>query len=147
MGLRLTLAACHGLRAMVYVASRSKEARVVRDEIAREQEIPAAFAAKILRRLVAAGLLRSHRGVNGGFNLARPSAQISLLEIVEALDGPAFVTECASSPENCPLGDHCPAPPVWSSVQAQISHVLGDTDLKQLVAGTAKPPSRATRTG
>lgn len=134
MGLRLTRAAEYGVRAMMHVGSLAEGTVGLKDEIAEAQEIPPSFTAKILRQLVKAGLLRSARGVHGGFALARPPLEISLLEIIEAIEGPIQLTLCSPDPENCTLSHDCPVSTVWFEVQRQMTDLLGATTLEALLA-------------
>ena len=85
MGLRLTRAADYAVRAMLHLGSLPEGGVALKDEIAHAQNIPPSFMAKILRQLVKTGLLRSARGVNGGFGLQRPAAEINLLDIIEGI--------------------------------------------------------------
>ena len=88
MALRLTNAGDYAIRSMIFIASLPEDAVVLRSEICESQRIPSSFMAKILRSLVRAQLLRSTRGVNGGFSLARQPAEITLLHVLEAIEGP-----------------------------------------------------------
>src|SRR5215510_14151138 len=124
MGLRLTNAADYAIRAMLHMACLPEDGVALRSDIARIQSIPSSFMAKILRSLVKAGLLRSTRGVNGGFALARPATEISLLDIVEAIEGPLGLVDCLEEPCACELADECPAQPVWANVQSQMAGLL-----------------------
>lgn len=134
MALRLTNAADYAIRSMIYIASLPEDRVVLRSEVAEAQRIPPSFMAKILRGLVRAGLLRSSRGVHGGFTLARPAAEINLLEVVEAIEGPLSLTDCVPDPEACIHAANCPANSVWARVQHQIGDVLQKTTLEALVS-------------
>jgi Rrf2 family protein len=134
MALRITKADDYAIRAMIHLACLPDGRVALRQQIAEAQNIPASFMAKILRRLVRASLLNSARGVNGGFALARPAAEISLLDIVEAIDGPLALAECANDPEACKFSCNCPARPVWVRVQAGVQDVLGGASLEALVS-------------
>ena len=90
--------------------------------------------AKILRNLVRARLLRSSRGVNGGFALARPASEISLLNIIEAIEGPLGMAPCVPDPRGCEWACDCPAAPVWSKVQASVKDILSRATLEDLVS-------------
>ena len=90
--------------------------------------------AKILGSLAKAGLLRSSRGVNGGFTLAHPAEEISLLDVVEAVEGPLSLTRCVPDPLGCVHSDNCPACSVWALVQHRISDVLQHATLEDLVS-------------
>ena len=134
MGLRLTRATDYAIRAMLHVGSLPEEAVALRDEIAAAQGVPSSFMGKILGRLVRSGLLHSTRGVSGGFRLARSAAEIDLLAIVEALEGPIQLTDCAPDPENCSLAHDCPASTVWLEAQRRMTDVLRQTTLEALLA-------------
>ena len=138
MGLRLTRAADYGIRAMLHVGSLPDGTVALKDDIAAAEGIPASFTAKILRQLVKAGLLRSARGVRGGFGLARPASEVSLLQIVEAIEGPIALTMCSPDPENCSLSHDCPVSVVWFEVQRQMTDLLGATDLDALLSAPRK---------
>ena len=79
MAFRLTNAADYAIRSMIYIASLPEDQRVLGNEVAEAQKIPTSFMSKVLRSLVRAGMLRSSRGVHGGFSLARPAAEIHRL--------------------------------------------------------------------
>ena len=108
MALRLTSADDYAVRAMIHLACLPEGASAMRNDIAEVQKIPGSYMAKILRKLVRAGLLRSSRGVNGGFSMARPAAEISLLEIVEAIEGPLGMAPCVPDPTRLRVGLRVP---------------------------------------
>jgi Rrf2 family protein len=134
MGLRLTNAADYAIRAMLHMACLPEDGIALRNDVARIQGIPPSFMAKILRNLAKAGLLRSTRGVHGGFTLGRPATEISLLDIVEAIEGPLGIVDCMTEPCACEMADDCPAQPVWESVQTQMANVLSAATLEDLVS-------------
>ena len=78
------------------------------------------FLAKIVSQLYVAGILQTSRGARGGVSLARKPEEISLLEVVEAIDGPIMLNECVSSNGVCVFGDTCPMRPVWCDAQAEL---------------------------
>src|SRR5690242_7049763 len=90
---RLSKKADYGLIALKHLARHSDESISAR-EIAREYKIPAELLAKILQRLARKGILTSQHGANGGYVLARDPSQISIVDVVEALDGPIGITPC-----------------------------------------------------
>jgi len=134
VGLRLTSAADYAIRAMIYLSCLPDGGIALRSEIAESQNIPTSFMAKILRSLVRARLLKSSRGVNGGFSLARHTGEISMLEIVEAIEGPLALTECVPSPTGCEWSADCPASYVWMKVQENVKDTLRATTLEDLVS-------------
>lgn len=138
MGLRITRAADYAVRAMLHVGSLPDGVVALKSEIAEAEHIPPSFMAKILRQLVKSGLLRSARGVNGGFALARAAAEINLLDIVEGIEGPIHLTECSPDPENCALSHDCPVSTVWLEVQRRMTALLRETTLEALLSAPRK---------
>jgi Rrf2 family protein len=140
----LTNAADYAVQAMIHLACLPEDAGALSREIASAQGIPPSFMAKILRSLVKARLLESSRGAHGGFVLARPASEISLLDIVEAIEGPLALTDCLENPCACQLADECPAQPVWLDVQSRMAEILRSATLEALVSA---PRRRAGRPG
>jgi Rrf2 family protein len=121
------------VRAVLYLATRDPQLRVPTAEIGQQQKIPVTFLAKIVAQLAAAGILHSTRGAHGGVSLGRPADEISLLEIVEAIDGPMLLNDCVADPTACPVGDTCPVHPVWCEAQSELVSKLGRTTFAQLI--------------
>jgi Rrf2 family transcriptional regulator, iron-sulfur cluster assembly transcription factor len=90
--MRLSRASSYAVRAVDYMAAEGEDRLVASHHIAQARGIPEKYLLKVLRPLVSARVLRSVKGPNGGFRLARPAAKITLLEVVEAVDGPIFGT-------------------------------------------------------
>ena len=135
MGLRLTNAADYAILAMIHMACLPDETIALRTEIAQAYHIPPSFMAKILRALVRARLLRSTRGVHGGFSLARPATEITLLDVVEAIEGPLALTSCMGGEiDGCEWSAECPAHPVWARVQDKMAEILRGSTLEMLVS-------------
>ena len=86
--MKLTRASSYAIHAVVSMAAQKNKAPVASHDTARAQHIPERFLLKVLRPLVGARILYSVKGPNGGYRLARPASDISLLEVVEAVDGP-----------------------------------------------------------
>lgn len=134
MSLRITKASDYALRAMIHLASLPEDKVVLRNEVADALDIPSSFMAKILRRLVRAKLLDSSRGVHGGFSLGRPTVEINMLDIVEAVEGPLNLTDCAADPAGCVWSCECPAAAVWARVQDGVKETLRLATLEELVS-------------
>lgn len=93
-------------------------------DIAQRRAAPSAFLAKIVRSLVRAGLLQSFRGRRGGVALARPASRISVLQVIEAVDGPLALNRCVPRGGGCPLSRSCPAHPLWMKLQKIVTQEL-----------------------
>ena len=125
--MQITRQADYAVRAVLYLSQIGTDQRAATSQIAQEQAIPPSFLAKIVSQLSVAGLLQTSRGARGGVSLARPPEQISLLEVVEAIDGPILLNECVSAGGACQFGDSCPMKPVWCDAQAELVQRLSDT--------------------
>lgn len=108
--IRITRLTDYGIVLLTYVATRP-EGRIHNvPDLAAEANLPLPTVGKILKVLARKGLLVSHRGAKGGYSLSRPPAEITLAQIVAALDGPIAITECSSDPHNrCEIMLTCPA--------------------------------------
>jgi FeS assembly SUF system regulator len=94
-------------------------------EIAAQSHIPLPMVSKILKALARAGLLVSHRGAKGGYDLARPAAAISVAEVIGALDGPIALTACIEDgPGGCEIEALCPARANWQRINDAIRGAL-----------------------
>jgi Rrf2 family protein len=123
----------YGIRVILDLAAISEFRRASSHEIAARQNIPSPFLAKIISQLSLAGLVTTHRGAGGGVALSRPASEISLLEVIEALEGPIRLNRCTIQPEACPENGHCPVHHIWVQAQAELAHLLSQTTFGQLV--------------
>jgi Rrf2 family protein len=132
--MQLTRSADYAVRAMLEVShlTEIEDGRARTHEIAQHQDIPPALLAKLVPLLVRAGLLDSQRGARGGLYLARPASEISLLEIIEAIEGPIALNRCTATPTQCDRIDQCSIHPIWEKAQAQLVKLLESTSLEEL---------------
>lgn len=131
--MQITKQADYALRAMMYLAKADQNQRSSTSQIAREQHIPSSFLAKIISQLSIAGLITTSRGARGGVSLARKPEEISVLEVVEAIDGPIVINDCTISLAACPFGEDCPLQPIWCDVQNQLVERLRTTTFDSLI--------------
>ncbi len=131
--MQITRQADYAVRAVLYLARIGSERRAATSQIALEQQIPPSFLAKIVSQLSVAGLLQTSRGARGGVSLARAPEEISLLEVVEAIDGPILLNECVANNGVCTFGDDCPMKPIWCDVQAELVKRLKHTTFAMFV--------------
>ena len=131
--MQITRQADYAVRAVLYLAQCQPGTPVATAEIAQAQKIPATFLTKIISQLSAAGILRTTRGAHGGVALARPANDLSLLEIVETIDGPVLLNVCVLDPASCPESLNCPVQKVWCQAQADLVVTLERTKFGQLV--------------
>ena len=135
--MQITRQADYAVRAVLYLARCGPETPVATAQIAQAQKIPATFLTKIVSQLSAAGILRTTRGAHGGVALARPADDLSLLEIVEIIDGPVLLNACVLDPASCPESLNCPVQNVWCQAQADLIGTLERTKFGQLVRASA----------
>ncbi|SRR5258708_6299169 len=131
--MQITRQADYAVRAVLYLAQRGSDNQISTAEIGRQQHIPLTFLAKIMSQLATAGIVHTLRGAHGGVRLGRPAAEISLLEIVETIDGPMLLNECVADPSLCPFGDQCAVHRVWCQAQADLVDRLSQTNMAQLI--------------
>jgi Rrf2 family protein len=105
--LKLSKKADYGLMAMKHLAENAREGAFSAKDVAESYSIPQELLAKILQRLVKAGLLHSQHGTNGGYTLARDAATISAFEVIRAIDGPLFITSCITVRGECDQSNRC----------------------------------------
>ncbi len=134
--MQITRQADYATRAVLYLARMQNGHRVATSKVALEQKIPPAFLVKIISQLSIAGILHTSRGVRGGVQLARAPGTITLLEVIEAMDGPIQLNECVEASGNCILEDECPLRQVWCDAQTKLVAQLKSTDFAQLLQQT-----------
>ncbi len=131
--MQITRQADYAVRAVLFLSKIEPDTRAATSQIAQEQQIPPSFLAKIVSQLSVAGLLQTSRGARGGVSLARPAEAISLLDVVEAIDGPILLNECVAGNGACSFGDDCPMQPVWCDAQLELVQRLKGTTFDQFV--------------
>ena len=131
--MQITRTADYGVRVMMRLAAAPAGTRMTVADLARDSHASPAYTAKILQRLAGVRLVVSRRGFDGGFELARPASEISLLDIVAALDGPLCLNECAPGGPGCEYSTSCAARDVWVKAQEAVAAVLGAQRLDGLV--------------
>ena len=132
--MRLTHLADYAVVMMTAAARRPAAARLSATELADETGVPLPTAQKLMQRLAAHGLLVGQRGAGGGYHLARPVTDISLADIVEAVEGPIEMTQCSSNdgPSDCALDAHCRVKPHMGLIGAKVRGALGAVSLQEL---------------
>ena len=143
----LSRRADYGVRAMMDIAAPQPTERMIVSEIAKRQDIPSAFLAKIMPLLARAGLVRTSLGATGGITLAASPKEISLLQIIEAIDGPFTLNLCSLNPSDCRQYVTCAACQVWGKAQAQLNQTLAQTRLSELASLAETAPTRRAGAG
>ncbi len=130
--LRLSKKADYALMAMKHLALRGDSGSSSAREIAEQYDIPIELMAKVLQRLVRGGLLASQHGTRGGYQLARVPSQISVADVIQAIDGPVTVTACSTEEGSCEQFAKCNVrDPLWR-VRERILMALGECTVAEL---------------
>jgi Rrf2 family protein len=132
--LRLSKKADYALIAMKHLTLHSDRGAASAREIAEQYDIPIELMAKVLQRLVRGGLLASHHGTRGGYLLARGATQISVADVIQAIEGPVNVTACSTEDGQCEQYAKCNVrDPLWR-VRERILAALGECTIAELAA-------------
>ena len=118
--MQITRQADYAVRAVYYLSSLGQDDRASTSQIAKQQHIPPSFLAKIISQLSVAGLLHTSRGARGGVSLARDPKDITMLDVVEAIDGPILLNECVAGSHGCKFEKDCPMRILWSEIQGDV---------------------------
>ncbi len=130
--MKLSMAAELGIRGILTLAEEHGQGPVPLEEICRRRDLPKEYVAKIFTSLTRAGLVDAVRGKGGGHFLAKPPEEITLLEVIEAIEGPLATNLCQHTPPRCQEVD-CPVRPVWSEIQEQVRAILGSKHLSDFL--------------
>lgn len=143
--MQLTRAADYAIRVMIHLAAFAPGTRASRAELAAASECPEQFLSKVLQSLTRAGLVVSHRGNTGGFELAPAHRGATLLEIVEAVEGPIHLNVCLNADGECSRQEWCPAYGIWNEAQCALTGVLRKANIEELarMAAGSRNPGRA----
>ncbi len=137
--MQLTRAADYAIRVMIHLAGMPQGARASRADLAEVAECPEQFLSKVLQSLTRSGLVISHRGNTGGFELPRVHRTASLLQVVEAIEGPIRLNICLESERGCQRQDHCASFPIWAEAQQAMVNVLKSANIGDLAAKMSPP--------
>jgi Rrf2 family protein len=132
--MQLTRAADYAVRVMIHLASQPEGTILSKTVLAKAAEAPESFLSKILQALARGGLIRAHRGVEGGFALLPLGARASLLDVVESIDGPIALNLCLTSDDACRRLAECAVHDVWRRAQAAMVSVLREAKIADMVS-------------
>lgn len=133
--MKITRQADYAIRAVNHLSTlylSNPKGTVPTRKIAEEQSIPPSFLAKIISQLSIAQLITTSRGASGGVTLKKQPNDISLLDVVEAIDGPILLNECVAESSLCTHESDCPLKPIWGDAQVELVRRLRSTNFGQL---------------
>lgn len=122
----------YAMRVILHLAMQPPGTRLSARELGRRRVIPSAIVRRVVTQLAGIGLLRSVRGKGGGISLARPAAQITIMDVLQAMEGPLVVNLCVVNPQECPLMPRCPLHETWVELQQSLLGWLGGITFEQL---------------
>ena len=131
--LQITRQTEYAIRGLQELARRQEEAPVQLKAIAGTCEVSEAFLAKIFQMLAQAGIVKSHRGVKGGFSMGKDPAEITLREVVEVCEGGIVLNHCLRKVDPCKDADTCAVAKVWGEAQRALTGALDGTTLADVI--------------
>jgi FeS assembly SUF system regulator len=143
--IRITKQTDYGIVLLTHLAA-TPERQVNAPELAAETRLPLPMVSKILKLLVREGVLLSHRGVKGGYGLARTPEEISMAEVISALEGPIAITECIDDHSGCSHEPFCAVRGRWHRINAALREALQGITLEEM-ALQAHPPQKLVSLG
>lgn len=123
------------MRLLIELAGHDSETPVFLSEIAKLQDVSEKYLSKLVIPLRRAGMIKSVRGAHGGYCLARSPAEISLLQVIDCLEGGLQLVACVGNPKKCQKSDTCASRQAWSGLEAVMKAFCKDTSLATIVAG------------
>ena len=132
--MQITRQASYAARAILHLARSGKNAPISSSKVAKAEKIPPSFLGKIMWQLSMAGIVHTSRGAGGGVKLARAPKNITLLEVIEAVDGPIRLNECVEANGICSFEENCPMRLVWCEAQHDLVAKLKKANFAQLSA-------------
>lgn len=130
----------YAARLLLHLACLEPGARVTIAEVAAQRLLPTAFVRRLVGKLTRVGILATVRGLGGGIRLAKPAEQITLLDLVNAMEGGVALNHCVNNLHTCPLANGCPVQSAWSSVTNTLEESLASVTFASLAVS---PPHHA----
>ncbi len=130
--MQFTKAEAYGIFGILYLADQPAGKITPLSEISKVQDVPEKFLAKIFQSLSKSGIIRSHRGVKGGFSLARPANEISFREVIEIIHGPYFLAKCFNVDEVCDR-QNCSVKVLLEKAQTSIMDIFDEHSIADLL--------------
>jgi len=131
--MRLTTLSRYGTRALFDIAYYGQGEAVRASEISKRQNISLNYIGQIFLKLKRAGLIKSHRGRSGGYVLSSPPEDVTLLSIIEAVEGPISLVTCSGNDKECAFMDSCVTHDIWVEASKIVGDYFGNITLQNLV--------------
>ena len=132
----------YGLRILMDLAiHQSEKPRLIRD-IAKSQQISEKYISRLVIALRKEGMIRSVRGVNGGFHIAMKPEDITLLDVIEVMEGPLSIVDCVKAPKRCAMHVNCAPREIWCKLNDEIRDLMRQTTLADILESYKKQSAR-----
>ena len=131
--MQITKAESYGLLGIIYLAQQEKGRNVPLSEIAKSQKVPEKFLAKIFQYLTRSGIVRSHRGVRGGFALMREPKELTFCDVIEAIQGPSHLIMCIPDGNRCKKSSQCPVRVVMQDAENSLRGVFKNYTIADVI--------------
>ena len=125
----------YAARLVLHLASLAENTQVTIAEIAEERMLPVAFVRRLIGPLSDAGILATVVGAKGGIRLGRPASEITLLDLVNAMEGGITINHCVGNEHSCPLSSHCPVQSAWAGATRTLEENLASVTFEALANG------------
>jgi Rrf2 family protein len=122
----------YAIRAILFLARQSEDALVMSSEVAKKEEIPSHYLAKILQRMAKYGYVDSYKGRGGGFKITKLALDSSILEIVERIEGPVITLKCVTGLKECSDEHPCPLHDEWSELRDRIHNLISSKSVREV---------------
>ncbi|MBC2581176.1 Rrf2 family transcriptional regulator [Clostridium sp. DJ247] len=138
--MKITQESDYGFRVVLYLSKLGYGEKIEAKTISYEENIPLRFLLKLLRKLTMAGIIRSYRGINGGYALNKQPEDISLKDVIEAIDGPIFINRCLYDPTHCNLNrtNKCDIHHAISKIQSRLIKDLSNVTFSDIINNKVK---------
>jgi len=130
--LRITRLSDYAVAILGHLARSPLPVRTAKD-VAAQTGLPAPVVSKILKSLARSNLVVSHRGVQGGYRLAREASHVSVAEVIEAVEGPVALTECGENTDSCEFGGSCSVQANWLRINQVVRRALANVSVKDMI--------------
>ncbi|MGE5458770.1 MAG: RrF2 family transcriptional regulator [Methanococcaceae archaeon] len=128
----------YAIRAILFLARQPKDVLVMSSAVAKSEDIPSHYLAKILQRMAKYGYVDSHKGRGGGFQITELALNSSILEIVERVEGPVINQKCVTGLKECSEENPCPLHAEWAVVRERIYNLISSKSVAQVASQYAE---------
>jgi len=133
MSMKLSTRGRYGTRVLLDLALHQGEEPILLKDIAQREQISLSYLEHLITPLIAAGIVKSTRGIRGGVSLLKPPREIKLSEVIQLLEGSTAPVECVDNPKACSRSNFCVTRDIWSELKRAMNGVLESTTLQDLV--------------